>query len=68
MIVARWIAGKGIASVISGPVSGALVASETWEGQVGYAYGRGYGFMIVFSGITASFASIGWVGKRLGLV
>ena len=68
MIVALFTAGKGIASVISGPVSGAWVASDTWKGQVGYAYGSGYGFMIVFSGITASFASIGWIGKRLGLV
>ncbi|KAF1964392.1 MFS general substrate transporter [Bimuria novae-zelandiae CBS 107.79] len=68
MVVALFTAGKGIASVISGPVSGALVSSDTWKGHVGYAYGSGYGFMIVFSGVTASFASIGWIGKRLGVV
>lgn len=68
MIVALFTAGKGIASVISGPVSGALVASDTWKGQAGYAFGSGYGFMIVFSGMTAAFASVGWIGKRLGAV
>ncbi|OAG07286.1 MFS monocarboxylate transporter [Paraphaeosphaeria sporulosa] len=68
MIVALFTAGKGIASVISGPVSGALVEADTWKGQVGFAYGSGYGYMIIFSGITASFASIGWIGKRLGVV
>lgn len=68
MIVALFTAGKGIASVISGPISGALVSSDTWKGHLGFSYGSGYGFMIVFSGITASFSSIGWIGKRLGLV
>jgi hypothetical protein len=68
MIVALFTAGKGVASVISGPVSGALVEADTWKGPVGFAYGSGYGYMILFSGITASFASIGWIGKRLGLV
>jgi MFS family permease len=68
MIVALFTAGKGVASVISGPVSGALVEADTWNGQVGFAYGSGYGYMIIFSGITASFASIGWIGKRLGVV
>jgi len=68
MIIALFTAGKGIGCVISGPVSGALVASDSWKNSVGYAYGSGYGYLIVFSGVTASFAGIGWLGKRCGMV
>ena len=68
MIIALFTAGKGIGCVISGPVSGALVASDSWKNSVGYAYGSGYGYLIVFSGVTASFAWIGWLGKRCGMV
>jgi hypothetical protein len=68
MIIAFFNAGKGISSVISGPLSGVLEASDSWRGQVGYAYGSGYGYMIIFSGVTTSFASIGWFGKKFGVV
>ena len=68
MVVAMFTAGKGIGCVVSGPVSGALVASDTWKNSVAYAYGSGYGYLIVFSGVAASFASVGWLGKKCGLV
>ena len=68
MIISLFTAGKGIGSIISGPLSGALVLSDSWRNHVGFAYGSGYGYLIMFSGITASFAGIGWFGKRLGLV
>lgn len=68
MIIALFTCEKGIGSVISGPLSGALVMSDSWRNQVGFAYGSGYGYLIIFSGFTASFAGIGWLGKRLGLV
>lgn len=68
MIIALFSAGKGLGSVISGPLSGALVKSDTWKSHAGFAYGSGYGSLILFSGITASFASIGWLGKKCGIV
>ena len=68
MIIAVFSAGKGIGAVISGPLSGILIRSDTWKSHAGYAYGSGYGYLIVFSGITASFASIGWFGKKCGIV
>ena len=37
MVVAMFTAGKGIGCVVSGPVSGALVASDTWKNSVAYA-------------------------------
>lgn len=68
MIFALFTAGKGIGSVVSGPLSGILMTSDKWRGQLGFNYGSGYGYLIVFSGITASFAIVGWLGKRFGLV
>jgi MFS family permease len=68
MIIALFSAGKGLGAMISGPLSGALVKSDVWKNHAPYAYGSGYGYLIVFSGITASFASVGWVGKKCGVV
>lgn len=68
MIIALFTAGKGVSSIISGPLSGVLVESDSWTQNVGFAYGSGYGYLIVFSGVTAAFATIGWIGKRFGLV
>lgn len=68
MIIALFAAGKGLGSVISGPLSGALVKSDVWKDHAKYAYASGYGYLILFSGITASFASIGWFGRKCGLV
>lgn len=68
MIISLFTAGKGIGSVISGPLSGVLVESDVWKDHTGYAYGSGYGYLIIFSGITAAFASIGWFGKKFGIV
>ncbi|CAG7994410.1 unnamed protein product [Penicillium olsonii] len=68
MIIALFTAGKGIGSVVSGPVGSSLVASDTWKNQAGFSYGTGYGYLFVFCGVTASFTAIGWVGKKCGLV
>ncbi len=68
MMVAVFSAGKGIGAVISGPLSGALIKSDMWKNSAGYAFGSGYGYLILFSGITASFGSIGWFGKLFGVV
>lgn len=68
MVTSLFTAGKGLGSVISGPLSGALVASDSWRNSSIFAYGSGYGSLIVFSGVTAFFAGMGWVGKRCGMV
>ncbi|KAK4236544.1 hypothetical protein C8A03DRAFT_35546 [Achaetomium macrosporum] len=56
--------GKGIGSVISDPISGALVASDSWRSSVGYTCGSGYGYLIIFPGVTPSFATIGWLARN----
>ena len=68
MIVSLFACIKGLAAVVSGPLSAALVRSDAWQRNAGYAMGSGYGYLIVFSGVTASMSFIGWGGKKCGLV
>ncbi|KAF2140411.1 uncharacterized protein K452DRAFT_310151 [Aplosporella prunicola CBS 121167] len=68
MIIAVFAAGKGLGSVIGGPLSEALLRWDGWEGKAPGAYGSGYGAVIVFSGVAAAGASVGYLGKRLGLL
>lgn len=53
MIFACLAAGRGIGNVVSGPLSEALVKGFPWTGDAGWAYGSGYGTLIVFTGVTA---------------
>ncbi|KAG8532711.1 uncharacterized protein KY384_002588 [Bacidia gigantensis] len=45
-------AGRGVGSVISGPLSEALVAGRPWSGEAALGYGSGFGPLIVFTGIS----------------
>lgn len=68
MIIALFAAGKGLGAVISGPLSGALVEVGVWRNGMDYAWGSGYGLLILFSGVTAATQGLGWCGKKFGLV
>lgn len=60
-------AARGIGAVASGPLSEALVKKGLGhEGE--FAYGSGYGGLIVFTGVTAAIGGVGFLGKRLGWV
>lgn len=61
-------AGRGIGSVISGPLSEALVSDSPWVGEAKLGYGTGYGGLIVFTGISAMLGGMSWVGRRVGWV
>ena len=63
-----WAAGRGIGSVVSGPLSQALVSSKPWLGEAASGYGTGYGLLIVFTGITAMLGGTAWVGRRVGWI
>ncbi|KAM0715752.1 hypothetical protein Q7P37_008266 [Cladosporium fusiforme] len=54
VVVALMAAGKGIGAVISGPLSEKLLTLDTWRGQAGFAYGSGYGLLLVFTGVSAT--------------
>ncbi|TKX18490.1 MFS transporter-like protein 174 [Elsinoe australis] len=68
MIIALFAAGKGIGSVISGPLSGAIVDAGWFKGDADFAWGSGYGGLILFSGVTAAATGAGWCGKKVGWV
>ena len=61
-------AGRGIGSVVSGPLSESIVRAKPWMGEAASAYGSGYGGLIVLTGITAFLGGTGWIGRRVGYV
>ena len=61
-------AGRGIGSILSGPMSVALLKDKPWFGEAGFGYGTGYGGLIVVTGLSATLGGVGWIGRRVGLV
>ena len=61
-------AGRGIGSVVSGPLSEALLSERPWLGDAVSGYGTGYGGLIVFTGVSAMLGGMSWVGRRVGWV
>ncbi|KAJ5094827.1 hypothetical protein N7456_010688 [Penicillium angulare] len=55
--------GRGIGNIISGPLSGALLAHKSWEGVAAKAYGTGYGPLIVFTGVSAFLGGLGVIAR-----
>lgn len=68
MVFACLAAGRGIGNVVSGPLSEALVRGMPWKDHAGFAYGTGYGPLIVFTGITAFLGGASVLGRRVGWV
>jgi MFS family permease len=56
-------AGRGIGAVVSGPISEKLLGAMPWEGHAKLGYGTGYGGLIVFTGITALFGGVSFLGR-----
>lgn len=65
MIFACLSAGKGVANLCSGPLSEALLHAGSW--RAGFAYGSGYGALIMFTGATALLSGWSFAAKKLGL-
>ena len=61
-------AGRGIGSVLSGPLSEALLKHKPWIGEGQLGYGTGYGGLIVFTGVSATLGGVSWIGRRVGWV
>jgi MFS family permease len=60
-------AGRGVGSVVSGPLSEALLkGGQSWRGQAEASFGTAYRPLIIFTGVTAALSSLGWVGRRIG--
>jgi MFS family permease len=61
-------AGRGIGSVVAGPLSEALLSEKPWQGEASLGYGSGYGLLIVFTGITTALGGVSWLGRRAGWI
>lgn len=65
LLMGTWAGGRGIGSIVSGPVSEKLLELEFWKGTSRFVYGTEYGILIVFIGCTALFGGLGVI-IRLG--
>ena len=61
-------AARGIGAVASGPLSEAILSQDHWKGTAGWAYGTGYGSLIVFTGCTAAVGGMSCVARRIGWI
>ncbi|EMC91513.1 hypothetical protein BAUCODRAFT_80666 [Baudoinia panamericana UAMH 10762] len=67
MVISLMCAGKGIGSVVTGPISEKLLQAGVWRGA-GFAYGSQYGAVIVFTGVTALLGGTACLGRQLKLL
>lgn len=68
LIFGLLAAGRGVGSVVSGPLSEALLSERPWAGEAFAGYGSGYGGLIVFTGVSAMLSGISWVVRRIGWI
>ena len=62
-------AGRGLGSVLSGPLSEALVAaSQSQNGLVGSSYGSRYSLLIIFSGCTSLVGGFSWIARKINVI
>lgn len=61
MLIGLFGAGRGLGSIVSGPMSESLLRYASWTRKLGGAYGSGYGVIIVFTGVSAVLSSLGWL-------
>ena len=68
LIFGLLAAGRGIGSVVSGPLSEALLNEKPGQREVTFGYDSGYRGLIIFTGISALLGGSSWVARRVGLV
>lgn len=61
-------AGRGVGSVVSGPLSEVLLSKRPWVGEAVAGYGSGYGGLIVFTGVSAMLSGVSWGARRIGWI
>ncbi|KAK3686355.1 hypothetical protein LTR37_019898 [Vermiconidia calcicola] len=67
LVISLMCAGKGVASLISGPLSEALLSAGSWKGAE-FAYGSQYGGVIVFAGVAAMFGGTACIGRAFKML
>jgi hypothetical protein len=64
LIFGCMMAARGIGNIACGPLSESLLKGMPWKGQAGFAYGSGYGPLIVLTGVTALIGGASILGRR----
>ncbi|KAK5118294.1 hypothetical protein LTR62_002807 [Meristemomyces frigidus] len=67
LVMSLLCAGKGVGSVLTGPISEKLLQVQPWHGAA-FAYGGEYGAVIVFTGITAVAGGCACIGRILHML
>lgn len=65
-LISLMCAGKGIASLASGPISAQLLLAGDFNAK--FAYGSHYGSIIVFAGVTALFGGTACIGRLMKIL
>lgn len=70
LVLGLLTAVRGVGSIACGPISAALIGSNwPWAGNPsGMGYGTIFGGLIVFTGVTASFGTLGFAARRSGFL
>ena len=66
ILIGLLSAGRGVGAVVSGPLSESLLGLKLWQGQAEFAWGTGYGGLIIITGVTAALGGISFLGRRVG--
>ena len=66
-VVSLLAAGKGIGSIVSGPMSESLLHLGPL-GNARFVYGTSYGNLVVFTGVATMLGGTAWAGRQLRLV
>lgn len=66
MVFCLMAAGRGIGNIVAGPLSQVMYHQMPWKGELGVAYGSGFGSLIIFTGITSFLSGLCVFGRQLG--
>lgn len=70
VVLGLLAAGRGVGSIACGPLSEMIIQGKwPWTGKSSAnGYGTSFGLLIVFTGVTAAFGTLGFGARRLGLI
>ncbi|KAB8199451.1 major facilitator superfamily domain-containing protein [Aspergillus parasiticus] len=68
LVLGLLTAGRGVGSIVCGPISAALINVKwPWTGVSGaMGYGTSFGGLIVFTGATACFGALSFIAQKFG--
>lgn len=66
LVIGLLSAGRGIGSVVSGPLSQALLSGSRSKAIINVGYDTGYWSVITFTGVSVALGSFGFGARRLG--